>query len=357
MTAPLQPVAEIHYSNEPIIHFASLVQERGLVVQLSRRWRAEWSALRSVEGRALSRAREFDGSEDWLVLPLDDDALALVNHTSGLRAVTARVACRDMKACLQAIGTLRDLIPEAPPPAQDQVEIRFWMNTQMGPKAIVRPVTVPAWQDIATNYAGSTLAQLSPLLADWRPSTGGQMILWHGAPGTGKTYAIRSLVRSWKSWCQVDYVTDPEAFFGEASYLLSVLVDPDHHTQRDWRLVILEDAGELMAADARERSGQGLSRLLNVTDGLIGQGLNIIVLVTTNEEIQDLHPAVARPGRCASIARFDAFSSDESSAWLRARGVKAPTRVRNFTLAELYAQLEREERIHLELPTRKVGFG
>ena len=41
-----------------------------------------------------------------------------------------------------------------------------------------------------------------------------------------------------------------------------------------------EDTGELLSADARERSGQGLSRFLNVVDGLIGQGLRVLVLVT-----------------------------------------------------------------------------
>jgi hypothetical protein len=57
------------------------------------------------------------------------------------------------------------------------------------------------------------------------------------------------------------------------------------------RLIVLEDAGQLLAADARVAIGQGLSRLLNLTDGLLGAGLGTSVLVTR------LHPAVVRPGR------------------------------------------------------------
>ena len=49
---------------------------------------------------------------------------------------------------------------------------------------------------------------------------------------------------------------------------------------------------------------QGLSRFLNVVDGLIGQGSRILVLVTTNEELGALHPAIARPGRCAANVLF-----------------------------------------------------
>ena len=79
---------------------------------------------------------------------------------------------------------------------------------------------------------------------------------------------------------------------------------------------ILEDTGELLAADAKERTGQGLSRLLNVVDGLIGQGLRVLVLVTTNETLRSLHPAVSRPGRCASQIEFAAFTADEAAEWL-----------------------------------------
>ena len=39
-----------------------------------------------------------------------------------------------------------------------------------------------------------------------------------------------------------------------------------------WRLLVLEDTGELLTPDAKTVIGQGLSRFLNVVDGLIGQG-------------------------------------------------------------------------------------
>ena len=29
----------------------------------------------------------------------------------------------------------------------------------------------------------------------------GALLLWHGEPGTGKTHALRALVRSWRDWC------------------------------------------------------------------------------------------------------------------------------------------------------------
>ena len=84
-----------------------------------------------------------------------------------------------------------------------------------------------------------------------------------------------------------------------------------------WRLLVLEDTGELLSADVRAAAGPGLSRFLNVVDGLIGHGLRVLVLVTTNEEIGRLHPAVARPGRSAANVVFGRLASCRSMVTTR----------------------------------------
>jgi hypothetical protein len=122
-----------------------------------------------------------------------------------------------------------------------------------------------------------------------------------------------------------------------------------------WRLLVLEDTGELLRPDAKSIIGQGLSRFLNVVDGLIGQGLRVLVLVTTNERLESMHPAVARPGRCAANIEFDPLTEAEASAWLRERGVTDGAAAPRI-LASLYAQLEGRD--PGEAPrTTKFGFG
>jgi hypothetical protein len=113
----------------------------------------------------------------------------------------------------------------------------------------------------------------------------------------------------------------------------------ERKSEPDWRLLILEDTGELLSADARVQAGQGLSRFLNVVDGLIGQGLGILVLVTTNEELGRLHPAVARPGRCAANVLFTKIPAEQANAWLRERDHDARVS-QPLTLAALYALVE-----------------
>jgi hypothetical protein len=257
----------------------------------------------------------------------------------------------------------------------------------------VRPIAVPGWEEIQLNYAAQTRETLGRIMSGFRPAHGGQLILWHGDAGTGKTFALRALAWEWREWCQLHYIVDPDTFFGErADYLMGVLTQPDelsmglqmmrsmhgygpavfHHVSstvdvedeegegdgvpysKHWRLLVLEDTGELLTPDAKSIIGQGLSRFLNVVDGLIGQGLRVLVLVTTNEELRRLHPAVSRPGRCAANIAFAPLSEEEATAWLSAHGAKDEPSGRSRILASLYAQLEGLDPYALPSP---IGFG
>jgi hypothetical protein len=69
--------------------------------------------------------------------------------------------------------------------------------------------------------------------------------------GTGKSRALRALARAWAPWCSSHFIMDPEELLGRGgAYLLDVL-SWDGDDEDRWRLVILEDAGELIATDAR----------------------------------------------------------------------------------------------------------
>jgi hypothetical protein len=59
-----------------------------------------------------------------------------------------------------------------------------------------------------------------------------------------------------------------------------------------------------------------------------------LILLTTNSELETLHPALVRPGRCLAVTDFHRFNVAEANDWL-AGGGATPTG--GETLAELYA--------------------
>jgi hypothetical protein len=167
----------------------------------------------------------------------------------------------------------------------------------------------------------------------------GRLLLLHGPPGTGKTSALRTLARSWRDWCQVDCVLDPERLFSDVGYLMDIAIgEEDGPGKGRWRLLLLEDCDELIRGNAKADTGQALSRLLNLTDGLLGQGRNVLVAITTNERFSALHPAVVRPGRSLANVEVGRFPREEAVAWLGA-GHAAASAVGpgGATLAELFA--------------------
>ena len=280
---------------------------------------------------------------------------ALVKISTGGGVVEVLIAQKSPNNVDDLFNEIKKAFPESLP-SEGRRPLTFWNNGSNGAKSRTRQLAVPTWKEIRENYSNDVKQKLSKMMnPEFRPSSAGQLILWRGSPGTGKTWAIRSMMWEWRKWAEFHYITDPDSFFGsDANYMMTTLLSDETYApilEEDvvvpdtgkWRILLLEDCGELLATDAKTNVGQGLSRLLNVVDGLIGQGLRILVLVTTNEELGKLHPAISRPGRCLVNVEFENLGPYDAGQWFAVRGLPVPDERKKWRLADLYATINGQE--------------
>ena len=273
-----------------------------------------------------------EDSEESLGLLEGEGSRALVRvfRTSSFNVF---VATRTREECVELANRLVALHQ---PVAVEPGAVRVTFSSLEGGSSQrrTRTITAPAFEEIAANYAGETARALSALLAQTPATLQGRIVLLGGPAGTGKTTAIRALMRAWADHASLYYVLDAGALFTNPAYLHDLVISGGGFGEGGgdaWRVIVIEDANDLLVDG---HAGAGL--LLNVTDGILGAGTRSVFVITTNLPASRVSPALRRPGRCAAVIDVGPMSGADANAWLAAHEVEA--RVAGPTaLADLYA--------------------
>lgn len=200
---------------------------------------------------------------------------------------------------------------------------------------------------IEENYNDSFQEENNLILESLKEG-GTSLCLFHGDPGCGKTHYIRYLIAELcKQKKKVIYFPNEHIHF---------LSDPSFlHFFKDHKksIIVIEDAEEILTSRELTLSNRGISNLLNLTDGLMGDFLELKFVCTFNTAIDKIDKALLRKGRITTNYKFEKLSVEKSNKLLEKLGKQFVTDS-PMTLAEIY---NLEQKDNSEKKDRKIGFG
>lgn len=169
------------------------------------------------------------------------------------------------------------------------------------------------------------------------------IVLLHGLPGTGKTTYLRYLIGNLKK--KVMFVSPSVAGNLMNPEFMDLLLDNPN------TVLVIEDA-ENIIMDRKYSSHSSVSNLLNISDGLLSDCLNVQIICTFNSNIGLVDNALLRKGRLIARYEFEKLSIEKAVALSNHLGLKNVVK-RPMTLAEI---TNPEDNYQEPTKTNVIGF-
>lgn len=135
------------------------------------------------------------------------------------------------------------------------------------------------------------------------------LLILHGDKGTGKSTYIRHLIS----------VNPEKKFVYIPANLVNILSQPNFSTflmTLQNHIIILEDCEEAIKDRKTNGSPAAVSLLLNMTDGLLSDGLGLKFICTFNDDVKNIDSALLRKGRLISKYEFKTLCTEKANALL-----------------------------------------
>lgn len=158
------------------------------------------------------------------------------------------------------------------------------------------------------------------------------IILLHGLPGTGKTTYLRYLVG--KTRKRILFLSPSVAGNLMNPEFIDLLMDNPN------TVLIIEDAEQILM-DRKFTNDSSVSGLLNISDGLLADFLNVQLICTFNSPLTMIDKALLRKGRLIANYEFGKLSIAKGQRLSNHLGFKNVIR-RPMTLSEICNQHEKE---------------
>jgi hypothetical protein len=203
--------------------------------------------------------------------------------------------------------------------------------------------------DLDNHYNDSFKEAYAKIMNSLNGNKNKGIIMLHGFNGTGKTSFLRHLVTAVER--KIIYISpDMSARLSDPSFLTFLM---DHKNS----VLIIEDAENVLKS--REAGmNQAVSNLLNVTDGLLGDGLKFQIICTFNTSYDQIDHALKRPGRL--IAEYEFTRLDESKTEALVKQIYGETskpKEKLMSLGEIFNMESTSEFSSSEDKAGKFGIG
>lgn len=134
------------------------------------------------------------------------------------------------------------------------------------------------------------------------------IILLHGVPGSGKTSYIKQLISKGGSRKIVYIPPHLAGSIANPSFITFVKESLSNS------VLVIEDAEDILKSREGSMDSIAVSNLLNISDGILGDALNILIIATFNVEKQFIDNALLRKGRLILEHFFGPLSEEKSNA-------------------------------------------
>lgn len=241
-------------------------------------------------------------------------------------------------------------------------DIYVLINSNSG--LTTRSIGRPAKKLIKTNYNQEVLDKFDYVITEFNKDIPfGRMLILYGEPGTGKTNLIQGMLSKLDIsntkviFLQPEYLTN-----FSVSNLMGILLES--HMKRT--LLIIEDGDELLVPrnDGVSVSNSMISKLLNIADGIVGNLLDLRLIITTNADSVKFDDAIKRPGRLCDSIYVGKLKPERANKAFKNITNQDGSFDKEVTLAEVYQEAQpkyKEKKIKPDLPSEtknksRIGF-
>jgi len=200
--------------------------------------------------------------------------------------------------------------------------------------------------DIDENYNDDFRPIYDKILNSLNDNNRNGLVILSGIFGSGKTMCIRSMISKLKK--NIIFIPpDMVAHLADPSFIPFLIKNNN-------TILIIEDAEPALQKRDNHNGNGAVSNILNMTDGLLSDCVNISIVATFNTDMKNIDEALLRKGRLMMNYKFEKLCVEKTKKLLKKLGNEIDDiEILPMTLAEIYYYKENNNVLTKD---KKIGF-